>query len=368
MVGAAAGFLFSSYGEENTGPLGKVRDWLVGGLTTLTIVKARPIADSIKRLLAVFAAGAGPTEFAFTVGAATFYAGLGFFFMYFQRELILNLSLAESRAERGRLEGTQQAGQVLQRFLVRLPASVLTGVDYIDDVPDLNEKEVKELRDLLYQPEVDKFLEQSDDAMKKGAVDWDIASRAAYIHYYRTYFERDNQIAKKSALEWIIRALNMNPLHTDLTMKYAEILGANEDYEAAVGVLERLILRPEAPVLVKQWLGYYLRFMPDRADDAIRYSEEYHRLFSDEADTFFNIGYAYGRKYCSELRTSGKVEDAQSVNRLKAIENLRAGLREHPTMTENVRKWSEAGKPLECLKDDKEFQALIKPQAAAASG
>ena len=93
MVGALAGFLFSSYGEENTGTLGKVRDWLVGGLTTITIVKAQSIGGSIKTLLTVFAAGAGPIEFAFTAGASIFYAGLGFFFMYFYRELILNILL-----------------------------------------------------------------------------------------------------------------------------------------------------------------------------------------------------------------------------------------------------------------------------------
>lgn len=108
MVGSLLGFLFSSFGEEGA-TLGKIRDWLIGGITALTVTNA----GAIKKVLVVFAAGPGPTEFALTVGAAVFYAGLGFFFMFLQRELILNLLLAESRAERGRLDGSQQAAQVI---------------------------------------------------------------------------------------------------------------------------------------------------------------------------------------------------------------------------------------------------------------
>ena len=58
---------------------------------------------------------------------AVLYAGLGFFFMFIERELILNVWLAQSRAERGRLEGTQEVGHVTLRLLQALPASVLSG-------------------------------------------------------------------------------------------------------------------------------------------------------------------------------------------------------------------------------------------------
>ena len=56
-IGALAGFLFTSYGEE-TSTVGKVRDWLIGGLTGLTIAKV----GAIKSLLLTFAAGPGPQE------------------------------------------------------------------------------------------------------------------------------------------------------------------------------------------------------------------------------------------------------------------------------------------------------------------
>src|SRR6266852_4762624 len=99
MVGCLVGFLFTSYGEE-TGTVGKIRDWLIGGITGITIAKA----GAIKGLLLTFAAGAGPSEFALAISSAVVYAVLGFFFMFFQRELILNVLLAQSRAERGTIE------------------------------------------------------------------------------------------------------------------------------------------------------------------------------------------------------------------------------------------------------------------------
>ena len=36
---------------------------------------------------------------------------------------------------------------MIQRFLLRLPASLVTGVDYIDDIPDMSEAEIKDLLD-----------------------------------------------------------------------------------------------------------------------------------------------------------------------------------------------------------------------------
>ena len=96
MIGCLVGFLFTSYGEE-IGTVGKVRDWLIGGIAGLTIANA----TALKALLGKFAVGPNPSEFPLMASAAIFYVGLGFFFMFFQRELILNVVLAEKRSERG---------------------------------------------------------------------------------------------------------------------------------------------------------------------------------------------------------------------------------------------------------------------------
>jgi tetratricopeptide (TPR) repeat protein len=356
MVGCLVGFLFTSYGEEAS-TVGKVRDWLIGGITGLTIAKA----SAIKALLLTFAAGPGPKEFALAASGAIVYSVLGFLFMFFQRELILNVMLAQSRAERGKLEGSNEAGQVIQRFLVKLPASVLSGVDDIDEITEVKEEEAKGLKALLYSANVIEFLKQAEDAANGGAADWDVTSKTAYIYYYRTYFEKvDKQLSIDKALEWILRALNMNPMHVDLTMKYADMLGASNEFDAAVAVLERLASRPEAPMLVKQWLGYFLLEVPSRLNDAIRYSQEYLKLFPDDQDAPFNMACAYAQMYCRDLISSKKTTDPESDNRRKAIENLTEALRRDPNYADTVRtKWTAKGESFDCFTSDPEFLRLV---------
>lgn len=365
VVGCLIGFLFSSYGEESN-TLGKIRDWLVGGITALTVANVA----SIKGLLSLFVVGSGPAELAFASAAAVLYCGLGFFFMFFQRELILNVLLAKSRAERDRVEGTQQAGQVIQRLLVRLPPSVLSGVDSVSDIPDVNDKEEQKLKDLLYSDEVEKFLEEAEEGARTAGVDWDIVSKAAYITYYRTYFEKANKDAEVAkALQWITRALIMNPLHIDLTTKYADMLAANEDFSASAAVLDRLAAQPEAPVFVKQWQGYVLRFLPERLDESIKLSEQYHALFPAESDTMFNVSYAYAQKYREELKASGAPSQPNSPNRQRALSVLKEGLAHQADMAKIVsEKWTESGKAFDCLLHDKEFRAIVGLPAEQAAG
>jgi hypothetical protein len=255
MVGCLMGFVFTSYGEE-TNTVGKVRDWLIGGLAGLTIAKA----GAIKGLLVTFAAGAGPSEFALAAGDSVVYASLGFFFMFFQRELILNVLLAESRAARGRVEGTGQAGQVTQRLLQALPANILSG-DNKDITDKVDEQQTEKLRAILYSTDVQTFLDEAEEAAKTGvSVDWDVTSKVANLHYYRTYFEeeKDRPAQAEKACNWVQRALVINPQHVDFAAKYADLLGMlDRDVEAAA-ILERIEMTPEAPAYIEQWLGYYL--------------------------------------------------------------------------------------------------------------
>src|SRR5712692_1159919 len=96
MVGCLVGFLFTSYGEE-AGTVGKIRDWLIGGITGLTIAKAA----SIKGLLTTFQATPRTDDYAIAMSAAVVYATLGFFFMFFYRELLFNVLLAKGQGGTG---------------------------------------------------------------------------------------------------------------------------------------------------------------------------------------------------------------------------------------------------------------------------
>ena len=356
-IGCLIAFLFTSYGEE-IGTIGKIRDWFIGIITGLTLAKAA----AIKNLILTFVVGPGPNEFALAASCAVVFCVVGFIVMFFQRELILNVLLAESRAQRGRLDGTVQAGLVIQSLLLALPASILSGADDIDEIIESRKGEAERLRGLLYQPDVDKFLDQAQKALLMGTtLDWDVVSKAANLHYYRTYFEKDDKKMAECecAHAWIVRALVMNPLHVDLTMKLADTFGIMNRYVEAVAVLEKLECTPDAPAYIKQWLGYFLLFV-DRTDDAIKYSEEYHRLFPDESDSTFNIASAYAQKYCEELRKAKTKQNEASANRKLALEKLQEALRAQPDYVDTVKeRWTKKGESFDCFVNDTEFNTLV---------
>ena len=354
-VGSIAGFLFTSYGEESA-TVGKVRDWLIGGLTGLTIAKI----SSIKAILLTFAAAPGPQEFAITIGVCCTYLGLGFFFMFFQRELILNVLLAESRAQRSRIDGTNHAGLVTQKLLAAFPPSLLSGIDDIDDLVQKEDPEAEKLKSLLYSEDVETFLKEAEDATKSGQnLDWDVISKVAYLQYYRTYFEKGDKKDRQeeTADEWLLRALLMNPRHADLTAKRADVSGMMKNYSEAVAILERLIQSPEAPAYVEQWLGYFLLFLPGREHDAIKYSDDYHARFPDESDSLFNSACAFAQLYCKEIKDCKMSADLSSEFRRKALEKLREGLLIEPEFAETVRnKLTEPGDSFDCMSTDSEFR------------
>jgi tetratricopeptide (TPR) repeat protein len=364
MAGCLIGFAFTSYGEE-TATVGKVRDWLVGGLTGLTVAKF----GSLKALLLTFANGPGPQAFALTVGVSVTFATVGFFCMFFQRELILNVLLAESRDRRGRVEGTKLAGFVTFQLLSAMPPSILSGIDDIDELLEYRKSEADRLRKLLESEEVRKFLSQADEACRIGApLDWDVASKAAVLHYYLTYFTEGEgkEDQARRALEWIKRALFLNHSHADLTAKYADILGVLGQYTEAVMVLERLDLTPEAPAYIKQWLGYLLLHVSGREGDAIRYSDEYHRRFPDESDSVFNSACGHAQKHGIAIKRGGQQPDEDTTaeitrERLLALEKLKQALAGEPEYVNVVAYgWVRPGESFESLKDDPEFLALVK--------
>lgn len=358
-AGALAGFLFTSYGEENA-TLGRVREWLIGGLTGLTIANV----GVIKAILLTFAFDPGPREFAIAIAVAITYVGLGFFYMFFQRELILNVHLARSRALRGRVDGTIQAGIATQKLLVGIPPSMLARIDSLDDTIGEHKSEFESLKKVLYADDVSEFLKEADEALGAGAaLDWDVVSKAAYLNYYRTYYEsgESRELQEQKAEEWILRALLLNPQHGDLTARYADVLWMQDSNTDAVVILERLMMSTEAPAFVQQWLGYFLLFVPNREDDAIRISKDYHARFPDENDTFFNIACAYAQKYSHELRERDIAKDPESPNRSLALKNLREGLKAEPEYAKTVREeWIEPDGFFHDFIDDEEFRQLVR--------
>lgn len=365
VVGSMAGFLFSSYGEE-TATVGKVRDWLIGGITGLTIANAA----SIKAILLTFAAGPGPQEFALTVGVSITYTGLGFFFMFFQRELVLNVFLAQSRMKRGRIDGTSNAGLVAQRLNALLPPSVLSGVDDIEELIEEKDPEAEEFRSQLYSDEVSKFLDEAKDAAKLGLpLDWDVVSKVAILHYYRIYFEKGEakEAQQRRAEEWLNRALVMNPNHADVRAKFADVLSMMERYEEAVAIIEPLAKSTDGPAYTRQWLGYFLLFVDDRESDAIALSKEYAQRFPFLDHAYFNVACGYAQLHAKipqeskkAITSASKKENKRDEYKRESLDWLGKGLAIDPEYAEEIKEDQlGAGESFTSLAEDPEFRRTL---------
>jgi tetratricopeptide (TPR) repeat protein len=115
-----------------------------------------------------------------------------------------------------------------------------------------------------------------------------------------------------------------------------------------------------APMTVKQWLGYFLLFLPDRVNDAIKYSESFLTQFPNDPDTLLNIACGYSQLYCDEIK-SKKGRPTDSTNRQNALKYLEDGLILDPDFAVTVRdKWTIKGESFDCLKDDEDFNELIR--------
>jgi tetratricopeptide (TPR) repeat protein len=282
--------------------------------------------------------------------------------MYITRKLILNPALAKSRVALDRIQLSGSVSLIAISLGNILPTGVLLGRSFIDD--DMVEgggKEVEQLRSELYSDEVDTFLNGCENDLKRGVpILPDSISKAALLHYYRTYFEprevREAQMAK--AESWINRALLRDPLDLAFQIKLADIFGLQDRYDEAVSIFERLERNDESPQYVQQWLGYFLLFIEGREREAIRHSLEFHRRFSDEASGLFNAACGYAQLYGIELREKHKSSIATSENRKKCLEILEQAISIDPETKATALKYATADDSFASLSSDKAFHRL----------
>jgi tetratricopeptide (TPR) repeat protein len=368
VIGSLVGFIFSTY-EEEVSTIGKLKDWLIGAVTTITLIKFA----SLKPVLVAFAVHDNAREFALTLGVSIVFLTLGFFFMYFGRELLFNVPLARKRDERSRIE-THQAGVVTLQLLSAIPSSLLVGISDVEDLVKSQPKLARSLREGLYSADVERFLDQSDSAIRTGLpLDWDVVSKNAYIHYYRTYFAdvEDKEDEAATALDWILRALVINPEHIDLTVKRADILALLNRYKETVAILERLHLQPECPAFVEQWLGYYLLLLPGHEDESITCNTNYLNHFPDMPESRRNLACGWAQKYCRAYaqhqphHSSGKESAPQPLDHTDpsyqaAIHELEAVIRNEPGYRKHIREqWSAPHGSFSCFLHDAKYRSIV---------
>ena len=360
-IGALIGFVFTTYDEESS-TIGKVKDWLIASLAAVTLVKL----SSLKFTLYDFTLHHTGPEFALSLSIAVVFAGLGFFYMFFSRELLFNVSLARERAARNQIE-TSHAGIVTIQLLSALPSSILVGIDDAKDLLKSRPAEADALQAVLWSPDVDTFLKQSDAVIAaSGTLDWDVVSKNAYLHYYRTYFpgrgEKSAQI--KMAVDWVVRALVINPHHVDFTVRHSDLLGMQKRYHEAVHVLKRLHPLPECPAFVDQWLGYFGLFQRDCEDEVIRFSSRYLASFPESNECRLNLACAYAQKFSKECRAGHGSYDRKSESYKAAMGNLRLAIEnDHENLAIIREKWIADTRSFTCFVNDLDFIDLVKSQS-----
>lgn len=356
LIGSLIGFVFTSYSDEaNT--VGKVRDWIVGALAGITLLKFR----SLKAVILVFAYTNTAADFALALATSVVFACLGFFFMFFGRELIFNIPLAVARRKRTEIENTREAGAITIELISAIPSSILVGIDDADDLTNRASQNAKLSAD-LYSPNVNAFLDQSQQALAaRASLDWDVVSKVAYLQYYRAYFAKpeDKQAQQQCAYDWILRALVINPQHVDFTVKRADILALMKRWSECVAILEALAARPECPFFVLQWLGYYVLYLRGREAEAIQASQQYLSLFSDSNESRRNLACAYAQRLCRTSATSGVI-DTGSEDYQNALANVRIALQSNPDYAKIMQTaWIEPGGSFSCFKHDRGYRKLV---------
>lgn len=369
-VGSIFGFLFTIFGDE-IGPFGKIQNAVVAVASGIAGIGVAKINDFGRKLgeIQIFSQRSAIASW-FSVLFALTYALAGFYFMYLFRKLVLNPALAKARTEIDRIELTGNAEDAANEVAKVLTPGVLLGRDYVADIIKEDGDQAKALRAQLYSDPVKLFLESAEkDSAAGHEIPQDTVNKAAVIHYYRTYFqkegtaERDKQ--EQLAEAWLGRALIRDPLDQGLNIKLADVYGMQGRYEETIAILDRLERDENAPQFVEQWLGYFLLFIEGRTQDAIRHSLEFYRRFPDATDGLFNAACGYAQLYTDEVRKRGVPAIPTSKNRKKSLELLKRCLEADPDAAASAKKYAVPGDSFETLASDEEFKRLIASHSTA---
>jgi tetratricopeptide (TPR) repeat protein len=240
---------------------------------------------------------------------------------------------------------------------------MLLGKDYIADIVKQGGQQAEDLHKQLCGPVVNSFLEGCEKDLESGSeIQSDNIAKAAVIHYYRAYFEKENSKTRdkqlEQAIDWINRALLRDPLDPEFNIKLADIYGMQKQYDEAVSILERLERDEDSPQYVQQWLGYFLLFIDGRELDAVRHSLEFYERFPDESPCLLNVARAYAQLYAQELHKRNVKAILHSKNRQKSLSYLQQAVKANPALQEEALKHSVEGDSFETLAADTEFKRI----------
>jgi len=334
-VGTLFGFVFSStLGEGES--VGKVRDWLVGGIAALTIAQAAAGGETVRKLLNIFVPQNHPDDLAAVSGMAVVYFVAGFFLMFFNRELLLNLLLVKGRAaardafERSSLAASKKIVEAYGQAPGTLEWQTAAQQEPLEVDPEVREYVRTVETDLRASKEV------ASDDVKKAAVVLGLTGENI----------RGTQFLKL--------AVERSPNDEELVIMLAKSFAELGEREQAIQQLEDFKKRNPKAGRADKLLGFYLLWKPDRLQDSIRYTTSYLENIAPKDDgAVFNLACAYAQLY-----GDGNDKDSRRL----ALEKLGQAISVNKVWKERAVELTGVDGDFASLKDDPDFKALVQKQ------
>lgn len=269
-LGGLFGFILTSHADEEARSVGRIRDWILGGLTGLTLVDATKDFQSLKRGLDLLANT--HESRALTVGCLIVYGCTGFFAMFFVREVIWNHLFNLGRAK---------AAMALRRSISAV-GKALDDKPFVDAMEGhlASPKPATEKTGALL-----KLVASAEELTNKGETLPDSTQEdlgRAYYHLgaYRKAAETLGSVVAQKGVEagkGLLYRLADSMLHQGKSHEAAELL---KQYVDRLGTG------------AKKLIGYYLLWDEKRLDESLRFSEEYLLENGGDSGALFNAACA----------------------------------------------------------------------------
>lgn len=327
-LGTTVAFLFTSHGDEEQS-VGKVRDWLLGGLTVLTFGEALNRFQSIKALIKLFEVKTG--DFGSLVAMLAVGLVLGFYTMFFNRELVLNALL-----KRGHLE---------QRKLTQELAAVSVELAKADSLrPDTDPEAKRAALPAEGKKRLAQFAAVGQQAREMGEdLKPDTSWALAKASYHSGQYEKAAPLLEKFLPD---------PEHaTEAALKLAQCYGEMGQPGEAVRVLERAKGDHPAPPVLKL-LGYYLLWIPERLKEAVAYTTEYLGRRPKDDGAVLNLACAHAQLY-------GQSEKKDEELKKHALDQLARAIELDPSTKALARSLARPGGDFVSLADEPKFKELV---------
>lgn len=254
--------------------LEQISDWLTKIIVGVTLIQLGKIPGSLAALNVYIAPSLGGGRPGEVIAGATivFFAAGGFFWGYLGTRLYVA----------GAIPWADDAGN-LSTYMAAAKSAVERGVgeDRLEPGSDTGSKAAAS------DPAVRRLVGIADAAdLMPSQLTLDQARTLALSYYFNERFG--------DAIPYFERA-NLDPgADPQFTMQHAIALGESARYERAALLLEMLARSQKGLPQVYRLLGYYLLWLPDRLQDAVRYGYQYLKSVNgDDGGALLNIACAY---------------------------------------------------------------------------